>query len=194
MTKWHKYRDIKPSIKIIISNKERSSKKISSRKSNTYKKRFFIKLCDDNKNKITSQMILDEYKIHSNDKVSFWIPLYKLYKTDDYCDDISDIKNALLDAYTVWLYIATDECIGANIKSKAKVIDINTKVEDISSEDLNIGYTENLANEITLWLKIQNIRNCGGLTTDHLHIANSKKPLKDMMLKGMCFSAIVEKT
>lgn len=206
MTKWHKYRDIKPNIKSIIKSKKNSHDVINERKVKTHSERLFLMLNNADESKLSSEEILNRYKDFSIVHKSLWIPIDLSYDNaitrDMTTINKSTIENKIKEMSVVvqndeilWMYIAIDEKVLENdeIQCKAKVVDIILGDAKSTTPDKTLTIASDLDRRSNMWVKVDKIKKCGGVTTDRLQVLGSKTNLKEVILKSQIRFFIVEK-
>jgi len=217
MTKWHKYRDIKPNIKSIMKSKENSHNSINERKVKTRSERLFLILNNDDENKKSSEEILNRYKDFSTQHKSIWIPIDLPYENELTRDmstrnDLNLEKELNVDKKIeelivrlsvavknheiLWMYIDIDKKVleDDEIQSKAKVIDIKLSGVSITTPDKKLTIASDQDHRSNMWVKVSTIKKCGGVRRRGLQIIASEINLKEVMLKSQSRFYIVEKT
>ncbi|MGB3366614.1 MAG: hypothetical protein WBA54_03920 [Acidaminobacteraceae bacterium] len=216
MTKWHKYRDLKPNIKSIIKSKENSQEIVNDRKVKTHNERLLFILNNDDKNKLSSEEILNRYKEFSTLHRSLWIPIDLAYENeiardsrarDDFnlelklilVGKIKDLIERLSVVVTsdeiLWMYITRIEEVLKNdeIECKAKVLDIILSDVYITTPDKTLTIENDLDHQSNMWLKLAIIKKCGGVRTDNLKVVASGRTVKDMISQSQSRFYFVEK-
>jgi len=208
MTKWHKYRDIKPNIKSIIKSKENSRDIVNKRKVKTHSERLLLLLNNADENKLSNEELLNRYKDFSTLHKSLWIPIELSYDntltrdknttSDSNLESDLNLENKIKELSVViqndeilWMYIAIDE--NDEIEFKARVVDIILDDAKSTTPGKAITISNDLDCRSNMWVKVDSIKKCVGVTKSGLQIIASKTNLKEVMLKSQSRFFIVEK-
>ena len=191
MTKWYKYRDLKPSVKDILKNKEKSSESIiKSRIKISDEKLILVFRTSTYYAREELDSLPKKYADFSriNDKVCLPLHIGDDIENHNYMLGIENSLKAVKKAHdkiNIWVYITIYEEMSKELKVMYKARLMDFKVFEEASTSLDIARTIDRQKDLKskAWIVLSSFRRLSGLDINKLElIEDQKSNLKEKVI------------